>query len=113
MTALREWGRVAATREGLGTRSVVVGAQPEGLDKGNPLGYPAVADYRRGDGMPNNAAAARRRRLKRSRCGNCGAAAARMRPWGAVTIPICGACEDRLTGTATPDVSDTEQQPPK
>ena len=72
-----------------------------------------LTDHRRGDGMPNNAAAARRRRLKRSKCGNCGAAAARMRPWGAVTIPICTACEDRLTGTVTPDVNDTEQQSSK
>ena len=62
--------------------------------------------------MPNNAEAARRRRLKRSKCGNCGAAAVRMRPWGAVTIPICGACEDRLNGV-TPEANDTEQQPPK
>ena len=35
-----------------------------------------------------------------------------MRPWGAVTIPICGACEDRLTGV-TPEANDTEQQPSK
>ena len=63
--------------------------------------------------MPNNADAARRRRLKRSRCDNCDGAAARMRPWSAVTIPICAACDDRLTGTVTPEVNDTEQQPPK
>ena len=61
--------------------------------------------------MPNNAEAARRRRLKRSKCGNCGAAAARMRPWGAVTIPICTACDACLAGTVTPEVNDTEQQP--
>ena len=63
--------------------------------------------------MPNNAAAARRRRLKRSRCGNCGATAARMRPWGVVSIPICVDCDARLTGTVTPGVNDTEQQPSK
>ena len=63
--------------------------------------------------MPNNAAAARRRRLKRSRCGNCGAAADRMRPWGPVSIPICTDCDKRLTGTVTHDVNDKEKQPSK
>ena len=83
------------------------------LTSGNTTDYPTCTDHTRGDGMPNNAAAARRRRLKRSKCGNCGADAARMRLWGTVKIPICADCDDRLTVTVTPDVNDTAQQPSK
>ena len=46
--------------------------------------------------MPNTVEAQRKRRLQRRRCGGCGGRAEKMRPWGAIEIPICAGCDALL-----------------
>lgn len=51
--------------------------------------------------MPNTAAAAKKRRLAKRRCGECDAPADHMRWWGRVQIPICVPCDRKLKQDAS------------
>ena len=44
----------------------------------------------------------RARRLARRICGNCGASAEAMLPWGGQPVPICGNCQAKLAGPDVP-----------